>query len=885
MAFQKNICQKVLPITALFLGLFLFNATAVFAQNNGKSQPDGSYYTCTMDPKVHNDKPGTCPICGMTLVKVKGKKAKAKPKPMPEHENHEPMPMTKDTTKAAGMDMGKMGKTDAPEAKPMETGNMDTLKMGKMPMPIEPKKPPVEIARPPKTVRYDLYMRDTTVNFTGKPRRAIATNGQIPMPTLTFTEGDTAEIYVHNELEEETSVHWHGLFLPNKEDGVPNLTQMPIKPGEVHLYKFPIIQHGTHWYHSHSGLQEQIGMYGSFIMNKRANDPTFREGIDDLPSIPLVLSEWTDYNPNNVHRMLHNATDWFAIKKGTTQSYGEAVRQGYLKTKINNEWKRMNAMDVSDVYYDRFLINGKNESQVPQLKGGDKVRLRISNGGASTYFWLKFGGGKMTVVANDGNDVEPVEVDRLIIAVSETYDVVVTIPADNGSFEFLATSEDRTKSASIFLGNGIKYLTMPMPRLKYFEGMKMMNGMMKMNGDLDDMGMQMSLNQMDMNVVMYPEITGDAVPHDMGKMKMSADEYNSNELSDIVTLNYAMLKSPTKTKLPKNAPVKELRFELSGNMNRYVWSLDNKVVSEADKILIKEGENVRIVLHNGSMMRHPMHLHGHDFRLLNGQGDFAPLKNIVDIMPMETDTLEFNANVKGDWFFHCHILYHMMSGMGRVFSYENQSPNPLIPDPKLAQRKLFADDRKFHFMTRVGIETNGSDGEAMFANTRWKASTLWHLGYHSEHGFESETMFGRFLGKMQWLYPYVGFDYHYKVEGNAPDNFFNLEGSPKNIFGSEKRNMFGQISNKNNRKTFVAGIAYTLPMLFVADARIDGDGKFRFQLGREDMPLTKRLRFNIMVNTDKEYMAGFRYIVSKNIGLSTHYDSDMGLGVGLTVTY
>jgi hypothetical protein len=359
----------------------------------------------------------------------------------------------------------------------------------------------------------------------------------------------------------------------------------------------------------------------------------------------------------------------------------------------------------------------------------------------------------------------------------------------------------------------------------------------------------------------------------------------SNELSDIVTLNYAMLKSPTKTSLPKNAPVKELHFELSGNMNRYVWSLDNKVVSEADKILIKEGENVRIVLHNGSMMRHPMHLHGHDFRLLNGQGDFAPLKNIVDIMPMETDTLEFNANVEGDWFFHCHILYHMMSGMGRVFSYENQSPNPLIPDPKLAQRKLFADDRKFHFMTRVGIETNGSDGEAMFANTRWKASTLWHLGYHSEHGFESETMFGRFLGKMQWLYPYVGFDYHYKVEGNAPDNFFNLEGSPKNIFGSEKRNMFGQISNKNNRKTFVAGIAYTLPMLFVADARIDGDGKFRFQLGREDMPLTKRLRFNIMVNTDKEYMAGFRYIVSKNIGLSTHYDSDMGLGVGLTVTY
>jgi hypothetical protein len=274
------------------------------------------------------------------------------------------------------------------------------------------------------------------------------------------------------------------------------------------------------------------------------------------------------------------------------------------------------------------------------------------------------------------------------------------------------------------------------------------------------------------------------------------------------------------------------------------------------------------------MMRHPMQLHGHDFRLLNGQGEYAPLKNIIDIMPMETDTIEFAANVYGDWFFHCHILYHMMSGMGRVFTYENQPANPEIPNPKLAQRKLFADDRKFHFMARLGIENNGSDGEAMFAGTRYKFSTMWHLGYHDMHGYESETMFGRYLGKMQWWYPYAGFDYHYKIEGG-----------PKNIFGNEEKNLFGQASNKNNRKTVVAGIAYTLPMLFVADARIDMDGKFRFQLSREDVPVANRLRFNIMLNTDKEYMAGFRYIVSKYFSLSTHYDSDMGLGAGLTITY
>jgi FtsP/CotA-like multicopper oxidase with cupredoxin domain len=502
-----------------------------------------------------------------------------------------------------------------------------------------------------KIVRYDLYVKDTMVNFTGKEKRAIAVNGQIPMPTLTFTEGDTAEIYVHNELDEETSLHWHGLLLPNRYDGVPNLTQMPIKPHTTHLYRFPIIQHGTHWYHSHTRLQEQIGMYGNFVMNKRTDDPAFRKGIDDLPTVPVVLSEWTDMKPENIHRMLHNATDWFAIKKGTTQSYAEAIRSGHFITKLTNEWKRMNAMDVSDVYYEQFLINGKNESQLSQFKGGDKVRLRISNGGASTYFWLTYAGGKMAVTANDGNDVEPVEVDRLIIAVSETYDVVVTIPDDGASYEFLATSEDRTKSASLYIGEGIKQLTAPLPKLKYFDGMKMMNDMMKMNGNLDDMNMQMSLNQMDMNVVMYPEITGEAKKKKPGKQKMTADDYNSNQLSDIVTLNYAMLKSPVKTTLPVNAPVKELRFELSGNMNRYVWSLNNKVVSETDKILIHKGENVRLVLYNGSMMRHPMHLHGHDFRLLNGQGDYAPLKNIVDIMPMETDTLEFTANAEGDWFF------------------------------------------------------------------------------------------------------------------------------------------------------------------------------------------------------------------------------------------
>lgn len=737
-----------------------------------------------------------------------------------------------------------------------------------------------------RVIRYDLYVKDTTMNFTGKPRRAIAVNGQIPMPTLIFTEGDTAEIYVHNELDEETSLHWHGLFLPNKYDGVPNLTQMPIKPHSTHLYRFPIIQHGTHWYHSHTELQEQIGMYGSMILNKK-KEP-------EIPTVPIILSEWTDMNPKNVHRMLHNASDWFAIQKGATQSYSEAVGQGYLKTKLGNEWKRMTAMDVSDVYYDRFLINGKSESQLSQFKPGDKVRLRISNGGGSTYFWLTYAGGKMTVVANDGNDVEPVDVDRLIIAVSETYDVIVTIPAtpagaESVSYEFLATSEDRTKSASLYLGAGVRQLASPLPRLKYFEGMKMMNGMMKMNGDLDDMGMNMSLNQMDMNVVMYPEITGPLKTRKQGSqgkkqtdnMKMEDQDeagkaahanhnmYNSNALSSITTLNYAMLASPENTSLPKNSPVKELRFVLTGNMNRYLWSMDNKVVSERDKILIKKGENVRMIIYNNSMMRHPMHLHGHDFRVLNGKGRNAPLKNIIDIMPMETDTLEFAATESGDWFFHCHILYHMMSGMGAIFSYENSPANPEIPNPRLAQRKLFADDREFHFMAENDLATNGNDGGAMVQNTRWSIGSEWRLGWNDHHGYEVETHLGRYIGKMQWLMPFIGFDWRYR----------------KMRMDEVEKNLFGQRNTKDKRSVFSAGVNYVLPMLVTAQAEIFTDGNVRFQLERMDIPLSKRLRMSLMINTDKEYMAAVKYIFTRYVGATAHYDSDMGFGVGLTLNY
>jgi CopA family copper-resistance protein len=737
-----------------------------------------------------------------------------------------------------------------------------------------------------KLVHYDLFVKDTIVNYTGKARRAIAVNGQIPMPTLEFTEGDTAEIVVHNLLKENTSLHWHGVFLPNKEDGVPFLTQMPIKPGTSYTYRFPVIQNGTHWYHSHSGLQEQIGMMGNFVMHKRNDDKLWRKGIDDLPTIPIILGEWTDLNPNNVHRMLSFASDWFAIKKGATQSYAEAIRGNHLKTKLTNEWKRMLAMDVSDVYYEQVQMNGQQVNELKSINGnpfaaGDRIRLRISNGGASSYFWLRYSGGKITVVASDGNDVEPVEVDRLIIAVSETYDVVITIPEAGKAYEFMATTEDRTRSASYFFGNGDRQPVGPLPRLKYFEGMKMMNDMMKNNGDLNDMGMNMSLNQMDMNVVMYPEITGEEKKKRRRETKETDDKQNHrhHESTDsnrhdvkpppaIVTLNYAMLRSQHNTALPGDAPVKHLKFTLTGNMNRYVWSMDNRVLAETEKITVKKGEVLRITLHNNSMMRHPIHLHGFDFRVLNGQEKNAPLKNVLDIMPMETDTIEFLANTEGDWFFHCHILYHMMAGMNRVFAVDDYK-NPALTDKAKAYKMLQRESNMVHMAAQNDFATNGNDGEVMLMNARWSLGTEWRLGYNDMHGYETETHLGRYIGKNQWFMPFIGFDWRYRKMG----------------IDEQEKNLFGQVNRKDKRAAVSVGMVATLPMLINFQAEVYHDGITRLSLSREDIPLSKKLLAGFMINSDKEYMADLRYILTRNIGLRTHYDSDMGFGAGITLRY
>ncbi|MBV8326483.1 MAG: multicopper oxidase domain-containing protein [Chryseobacterium sp.] len=800
-------------------------------------------YSCPMHPEVVSDKQGKCPKCGMDLVEKENQK----------------------TTIAE--------KSDIESSVLKRNSENGRITFGG------------------KAVRYDLYVKDTLVNFTGKNRRAIAINGKLQAPTLYFTEGDTAEIYLHNMLKENTGLHWHGVILPNEQDGVPYLTTKPVKPGETHLYKFRISQNGTYWYHSHEALQEQIGMNGILVFKKREGEPKAEYNAE----IPVLLGDWSDDDPMQIARRLHMAnTDWYAVKKNAVQSYWEAIKSGNFGTKALNEWKRMEAMDVSDVYYDKFLINGTPSSVYSGLKAGDKVRLRVANGGSSTYFWLNYGGGKIKVIGNDGNDVVPVEVDRLIVGVSETYDIEVTIP-ENKSFEFRATSEDRIGHASLWLGSGEKTEAPNLPRLMLFEGMKMMNGMMEMSGNMKPMNMTMGNQMMDMNEVMYPELSESqrkmTMKHmnEMMGVKTKEEEkkeehsqhtgMDMKEEKTIKRLSYNILKSPEKTILPTDS-IREMKFTLEGNMNHYLWTLDNKTVTETDKIMIKKGEVLRIKLYNNSMMRHPMHLHGHDFRLINSKGEYSPLKNVVDIMPMETVTIEFAANQDGDWFFHCHILYHMMAGMGRIFSYENSKPNPQLPNRKLAWKNFMKDNQMISSMAMLDVASNKMHAETMtMFGPRWANLNEFHSNWDFNH-FEGNVKVGRFLGKFQWALPYAGF----RVQKNheimerqmAEDEGMEYHG---------KKTWFGQQKASKSKYAFIVGMQYILPMLITADASIDHNGKVLLELSREDIPLSRRLRGNFSVNSDGEFSTGLRYIVQKWLSLSGNYDNEMGWGAGVTLTY
>ena len=714
-----------------------------------------------------------------------------------------------------------------------------------------------------KRVEYDLYIDHLLVDYTGKQRKGLAINGGIPGPVLRFNEGDTAIIRVHNKLNEETSIHWHGLLLPNEQDGVPYLTTAPIKAKTTHTFTFPLIQSGTYWYHSHTMLQEQSGIYGSIVIypNKKENN---KEHV-------VMLSDWTDENPHEVLRNLKRGLDWYAIKKNSVQSYAEAIGKGYMKDRIKTEWMRMPAMDISDVYYNRFLINGKTEESWTGGKPGEKVKLRIVNGAASSYFWLHYAGGKMKIVAADGLPVQPVEVNKILIAIAETYDIEIKIPDDGMAYEFRATAQDISGHASLFLGEGMKMKAADLPKFDYFGMMREMNNM---NG-MDMGGMSMhDMKGMDMKDM-------DSMQHGMGVMKMDSMQMNMNDSSTMgvpmdttmknmnmdmgnmqmgsaeeVTLSYDMLRAPQPTTLDESRPMREIKLNLSGNMIRYVWSFDDKTLSQSDKIMIRKGENVRMILVNNTMMRHPLHLHGHFFRFVNAQGEYSPMKHTFDIAPMQTVTIEFYANEEKDWFFHCHILYHMMAGMARVVSYENSPPNTQLTP--MLQKMIFKEDKKIYFWGQTKIATDAVFGNINLSGNKGVLGATYRVSYKSKYEFQPDYQY--FLDKRQFLSAYIGADIR---------NTFQVTENGKRI----------------DRKVGVIGVRYLLPMFLLSELRVDHYGEVRFQLTRNDIAITRRLRLSLSANTDKEFNIDFDHNIGKRFYIHASYDSDYKYGAGLTVLW
>ena len=649
-------------------------------------------------------------------------------------------------------------------------------------------------------VEYDLDINFKTINISGKSSKAMAINNSIPGPTLRFREGDTARISIKNSMNVETSIHWHGLLLPYRQDGVPYLTNPPIEPGKTNVFEFPIKQSGTYWFHSHTGLQEQRGVYGSIVIT-----PKEGERVSSDQDKVIVLSDWTDENPDEVLRTLKSGNDFYSIKKGTMQNLFGAAKRNALSDMAKRSSMRMPPMDISDVAYDAFLANGKKEMEIP-AKSGEKVRLRFINSATASYFYLQFAGGPVEIVSADGKDVQPVKVDRLLMAIAETYDLIVTVPK-NGSYEFRATAQDGSGHSSIFIGNGKRIFApnVPKPNL-YKMKMSMKKSMDKKMG----MGTMPPMNQ-----------------------RPSSP--------------YKKLRSIGKSILPKQNPKREIVLTLTGDMERYIWSMDGETLSADNMIRIRHGENVRIVLINKTMMHHPMHLHGHFFRVLTGKGDYSPLKHTVDVPPLATQIIEFEASEYNDWFFHCHILYHAKSGMARVVSYEDTE---LDLDLKKIRHNLYKDT--WYGNTIGTAQSHMTDGLAVLSNSKNILSTTWQVGWQrvDKTDFDVELAYDRYFNRFLNLYAGI------------------------NLVNEYERGIFG--------------IRYLLPFNIESTFRIDSAGELRIELG-QSLQLTGRIMVfgNAEYDTEsrEEWLLGGKYILSKNVSMIGQYHSDFGAGAGIEFRY
>ncbi len=537
-------------------------------------------------------------------------------------------------------------------------------------------------------VRYELVATQAPVNLSGKKTVdfALLLNGSIPAPTLTFTEGDEAEILVRNQIPgQELSIHWHGLLLPNLMDGVAYVTTPPIPSGGSFTFRFPLRQSGTYWYHSHTGLQEQKGVFGALVVQpKKPRLAVDKEAV-------LVLSDWSDENPDQILANLRKDGDYYLYKKGTIRSFKGAFEAGKLNSYLHDSWIRMGGMDYSDVGYDAFLINGKRDEQLLMAHPGEKIRLRIINAAASTYFHLALGQGPLQIVAVDGVDVQPFLAKEILIGMAETYDVLFTVP-EHKNFEFKATAQDGSGSASAWIGMGEKVFAPVRPQPDLYGGMDHSEHAGHSGGEhsnhaehqehaahqehAEHQGLathqEHAEHQGHATHQEHAEHQGHAAHPGHGDHSSAPAEVPAGPVIPLATVDE--LKALEPTAFPKDSPVHDVTLVLDGDMERYVWYINGKAIHEERNIEIREGEIVRFTLVNQTMMHHPMHLHGHFFRVLTRSGALSPWKHSVDVPPHSTRVIEFKADEPGEWMLHCHNLYHMKTGMARVVRYSDFKP-------------------------------------------------------------------------------------------------------------------------------------------------------------------------------------------------------------------
>ncbi|KAF3984332.1 MAG: multicopper oxidase domain-containing protein [Methylococcales symbiont of Hymedesmia sp. n. MRB-2018] len=648
-----------------------------------------------------------------------------------------------------------------------------------------------------KTVEYDLVIDYKRVEFNNKTTIAMAVNGLVPAPTLYFQQGDIAQINVSNQMNVETSVHWHGLLIPNHQDGVPYVNHPPIEPGAAHLFKFELKHPGTYWYHSHTGLQEQRGVYGAIVIY-----PTIKPAPYFDQQTTVVLSDWINEDPDEVLRTLKSGSDFYSIKKGSQQNVLSAIQQGGLKHFFKQSLNRMSGMDISDVAYDAFLANGQTETIIP-AKVGDVVKLRLVNAATATYFNLQFAKGDIQIIAADGNDVLPLNTNNFLMAIAETYTLLITVP-EPGLFELRASAQDGSGYSSIWIGSGERVVA---PDIK----------------NPDPYTMNMSEHKM-----------AHGMKHNI-----------SNDMNGQTP--YKKLKALSATTLPIDNKTREIQLDLTGDMRRYVWSINNEILSADNVIKISRGENLRFVLNNKTMMHHPMHLHGHFFRVLNDQGAYSPLKHTVDVPPMGQQIIEFEGNEKQDWFFHCHILYHAKAGMARVISYKDDLIDAELVD---IRHKLYSD--KGFFYTNGALLSQMTEGEAVLTNSKNTLHTDWQIGWQ-----------------------------------NVPSTEYEVNISYERTF-SRFFSGFAGVSLEDDTARGIFGFKYLFPLKFETEWRVDTLGDLRITLAN-DIQLTQRINlfadYEYDTESQEEWQLGIEYSISKNLGFVTQFHSDFGVGAGFKLAY